>query len=233
YILPYATLLLKKGGEENYRLVMEMLKKCQKAPDLTQQYRIRLFINYAAAQYKLGETAAAIRNMESIARKNITGDIYTVLGYLYVEAGQQEIPIPANTGEGSEGTEEDAEGENSSASAETLSSREYYFRKAIEFGQKGIEYDDEDPIVLDNMGQAYYRLAGDKVTAREYFEKAIALNPKQIDTLYFLSRYDIEEEKYQDAIDKLETALEGNFSVLNYCTKEMCESELASLKEKL
>lgn len=250
YMLPYSTLLLKKGGEENYKLAMEMLKKCQKAPDLTQPYRIRLFVNYAAAQYKLGDLPAAIRNMETIARKNATGDIYSVLGYLYVEAGWLEIPVPeekkedipavpaadddANTESGArtESNENIAAAENAGM-REPVSSREYYFIKAVEFGQQGLDYDDEDAVVLDNMGQAYYRLANDKAKAREYFEKAHEMNPKQIDTLYFLSRYDIDEGRIQDAVEKLETALEGNFSVLNFCTKEMCEKDLAELRAKL
>lgn len=250
YMLPYSTLLLKKGGEENYRLAMEMLKKCQKAPDLKQPYRIRLFVNYAAAQYKLGDLPAAIRNMETIARKNTTGDIYSVLGYLYVEAGWQEIPVPGKTAdvlpsEPASGEDESAENDAVSGAGETaaieeaaaekvpVSSREYYFNKAIEFGKEGLDYDDEDAVVLDNMGQAYYRLAGDREKAREYFEKAHEINPKQIDTLYFLSRYDIEEGRIQDAVEKLETALEGNFSVLNFCTKEMCENDLSELRAKL
>ena len=87
--------------------------------------------------------------------------------------------------------------------------------------------------MLDNMGQAYYRLANDKERAREYFEKAHEINPAQIDTLYFLSRYDIEEGKIQDAIEKLETALQGNFSVLNFCTKEMCENDLGKLRAQV
>ena len=44
-----------------------------------------------------------------------------------------------------------------------------------------------------NMGQTYYRLVGDKKTAKTYFDKAIALKPTAIDTNYFLlSLYDIE-----------------------------------------
>lgn len=242
YMLPYSTQLLKKGGEENYKLAMEMLKKCQKAPDLDQAHRIRLFVNYAAAQYKLGDLPAAIRNMETIARKNSTGDIYSVLGYLYVEAGWQGISIPekkddfsaadTNTDAGTDAESSEIPEENKHAE-ETVSPKEYYFNKAVEFGKEGLDYDDEDAVVLDNMGQAYYRLANDKETAREYFEKAHEINPAQIDTLYFLSRYDIEEGKIQDAIEKLETALQGNFSVLNFCTKEMCENDLEQLRAQV
>lgn len=192
YMLPFSTILLKKGGTDNFERVKEILKKAQKAPDLDTAYRIRLFVNYSAAEYKLGDIQGAVANMENIAQKHETGDIYTVLGYLYIEAGNLE--------------------------------------KALEFNQKGLEYDDEDPMVLDNLGQTYYRLAGDKETARAYFEKAIALKNNQIDTLWFLSRYDVEEGKTKAAIEKLETALEGNFSVLNHVTREEVEAEIARLK---
>ncbi len=55
YMLPYSVLLLKKGGEENYLLVKEVLKKAEKAPDMTPDRKQQLFVNYAVANYKLGE----------------------------------------------------------------------------------------------------------------------------------------------------------------------------------
>jgi len=103
------------------------------------------------------------------------------------------------------------------------------FEKARAFNEKAIEYDDEDPVCLDNMGQTYYRLAGDKRRALEYFEKAHELKPSQIDTLYFLAQYDIENNKIEDAREKLETALEGRMSPLNYATKERIQACLDSL----
>lgn len=66
------------------------------------------------------------------------------------------------------------------------------FDKALEYNLKALEYDDEDPITLDNLGQTYFRLKGDKETARSYFDKALAQKPGQLDTLYFLAQYDIE-----------------------------------------
>lgn len=101
--------------------------------------------------------------------------------------------------------------------------------KALAFNQSALEYDDEDPISLDNLAQTYYRLVGNKAKAREYFEKAHELKRSQIDTLYFLSRYDLEAGDRDAARQKLETALEGRFSPLNFATKELVESELAKL----
>lgn len=101
--------------------------------------------------------------------------------------------------------------------------------KALAFNTEAMEYDDEDAITLDNMGQIHYRMLGDKETARGYFEKAIEIKPNAIDTLYFLARYDIEDGNREAAKEKLETALEGRFSPLNHASKAMVQELLDSL----
>ncbi|NLD84212.1 MAG: tetratricopeptide repeat protein [Clostridiales bacterium] len=192
YMLPYSVLLLREGGEENYLRVKEILKKAEKAPDLDEGRRKQLLMNYAVAQYKLGEIEKAIHLLERTYQKGPSGLVYGALGFLYIQAGDAE--------------------------------------KALAFNQEGLEYDDEDPVVLDNLGQTYYRLLNDKETARTYFEKALEFKDSQIDTLYFLSRYDLEEGKTEEAVQKLEKAAEGRFSPLNYVTKAQIEEELAKLK---
>ena len=103
-------------------------------------------------------------------------------------------------------------------------------KKTLVFNQKAVEYDDEDPICLDNLGQTYYRVMGDREAAREWFENAHQIKESQIDTLYFLSRYDLEKGDRAAALTKLEKALEGRFSPLNYCSKESIEAEIAAIK---
>lgn len=101
--------------------------------------------------------------------------------------------------------------------------------KGLPFDQAALEYDDEDPIVLDNVGQLYYRVLKDPEQAIGYFQKAIELKEGQIDTLYFLSRYDLEKGDKAAAREKLEKALNGRFSPLNYATKEKIQAELDQL----
>ena len=101
--------------------------------------------------------------------------------------------------------------------------------KALAFNKEALEYDDEDAITLDNMGQIYYRMLGDKETARGYFEKAHEIKPSAIDTLYFLACYDLEDGNKEAAREKLETALEGRFSPLNHASKAMVQELLDSL----
>lgn len=101
--------------------------------------------------------------------------------------------------------------------------------KALAFNQEALEYDDEDSIAWDNLAQAYYRLAKDKLKAKECFDKAHEIKPKQLDTLYFLAQYDLESGNKEDAREKLETALEGRFSPLNFVTKVQVQELLNSL----
>ena len=149
-------------------------------------------MDYAVAQYKLGELDKAVNLLEASHRKGACGVTYQALGFLYIEAGDAE--------------------------------------KALAYNQEALEYDDEDPIVLDNMGQTYYRLLGDKEKAKEYFDKAHEIKDSQIDTLYFLSRYDEEEGDRQAALEKLEKAAKGRFSPLNYCSRETVQKEIERLK---
>ena len=191
YMLPFTVLLLREGGEDNYLKVKDILKKAEKAPDLDPSRRNQLLMNYAVAQYKLGELEKGIHLLEAAHKKGPSGMVYGSLGFLYIEAGDAE--------------------------------------KALAFNQEGLEYDDEDPVVLDNLGQTYYRLLNDKETAKGYFDKAIEYKDNQIDTLYFLSRYDLEAGDREAAKKKLEKALEGRFSPLNYVTKELIQKELDQL----
>lgn len=193
YLLPYSVLLLREGGEDNYLKVKEILKKAEKAPDLDPGRRQQLLMNYAVAQYKLGEMEKAIQLLEASHRKSPCGLTYQTLGFLYIEAGDAE--------------------------------------KALAYNQEALEYDDEDSIVLDNLGQTYYRLLNDKETAKTYFDKAIEIKDSQIDTLYFLSRYDIEAGNKQAALEKLEKALEGRFSPLNYVSRDEIKEEIARLQK--
>lgn len=192
YILPWSILLLREGGEENYKKVKEILAKVQKSPDIDAERRSDLLMNFAVADFKLGNTEKAIELMERNHQSHPCGNSYGALGYMYIAAGMVE--------------------------------------KALEFNVGALEYDDEDPVILDNLGQIHYRLLEDKEKALEYFEKAHALKPTQIDTLWFLSRYDLEKGDTQAAIEKLETALEGRFSPLNYVTADIVQKEIARLR---
>jgi len=187
-IISYSILLLRAGDFQKAR---ELLVAHQKNPQMNAETKRQLHINYSVCVYKMGEIDKALRILEAQHAKEPTGLIYQTLGYLYVEAGDQE--------------------------------------KALAYNTEALEYDDEDPITLDNLGQTYYRLMKDKTKAKEYFNKALELKPGQIDTLYFLAQMDLEEGKPDAAREKLQKALEGRFSPLNYANKDMIQKQLHSL----
>lgn len=96
------------------------------------------------------------------------------------------------------------------------------FTEAQAFNNEAMEYDDEDAVVLDNMGQLYLNM-GDKEKAREYFEKAHEQKPKQVDTLYYLAVLSKDEGNIEKAKEYLDTALNGNFSALCTVTREQAQ----------
>jgi len=233
-MLGYALLLIREGS---YEKAMDLLIKTQKAPDLTPDRKSQLFVDYAACCAKTGQLDKGVRLLERQHAKAPTGLTYQTLGYLYVEqldpvnkpvADENTVIAPA------EGAAEEAAESKPLTVAEKQAILDQQWEerkeKAFKLLQDAIDYDDEDPVCLDNLAQYHYRVLGDKETAKPWFDKAHEEKPGQIDSLWFLSRYDLEKGDKAAAIEKLETALEGRFSPLNYVDEPMIEAELKKLK---
>ena len=184
----YTVLLIRTN---HFDEALEVIKRMEKLPVLTDADRVDLHVNYAIILWKKGHLDHAMEILEDDFRHKKNGTMYSIIGYLKIEQGDAQ--------------------------------------KALEFNQAALEYDDEDPVYLDNMGQTYYRLLGDKETAKTYFDRAIAIKPSAIDTNYFLAQYALEAGDKEGAVEHLKTAAEGRFSPLNYATKEMIEKQLAEL----
>jgi tetratricopeptide (TPR) repeat protein len=83
-----------------------------------------------------------------------------------------------------------------------------------------LEAEKRDPNVLEgsvftSLGSLYYQVPGwpvgfgDDAKAREYLQRALALNPEGIDPNFFYGDYLIEEGEYREAIGYLEKALKA------------------------
>lgn len=240
-MLGYAILLIREGS---YDKAMPLLIKAQKCPDLTPDQKSQLFVDYAACLMKKGELDKAIHLLEKQHNRAPIGLTYQTLGYMYVEKYSGAKPVAEAAPEKAAEALEMPEAPETEASTEAAEEqpkvktqedidREWQegIDKMFAFIQESVDYDDEDPVCLDNLGQAYYRVTGEKDKAKEWFEKAHAEKDSQIDTLWFLSRYDLEAGDKATAIAKLEKALDGRFSPLNFCTKEMVQEEIERLKK--
>lgn len=240
-MLGYAILLIREGS---YDKAMPLLIKAQKCPDLTPDQKSQLFVDYAACLMKKGELDKAIHLLEKQHNRAPIGLTYQTLGYMYVEKYSGAKPVAEAAPEKAAEAPEMPENADTEASAEEAAEqpkvktqedidREWQegIDKMFAFIQQSVDYDDEDPVCLDNLGQAYYRVTGEKDKAKEWFEKAHAEKDSQIDTLWFLSRYDLEAGDKAAAIAKLEKALDGRFSPLNFCTKDMVREEVERLKK--
>lgn len=237
-MLGYAILLIREGS---YDKAMPLLIKAQKCPDLTPDQKSQLFVDYAACLMKKGELDKAIHLLEKQHNRAPIGLTYQTLGYMYVEKYSGAKPVAEAVQEKAAEALEMPDTEASTEAAEEqpkVKTQEDIDRewqegidKMFAFIQESVDYDDEDPVCLDNLGQAYYRVTGEKDKAKEWFEKAHAEKDLQIDTLWFLSRYDLEAGDKAAAIAKLEKALDGRFSPLNFCTKDMVREEVERLKK--
>ena len=233
-MLAYALLLIREGSFEE---AMALLTKTQKAPDLTPDRKSQLFVDYAACCSKTGQLDKGVKLLEKQHERMPIGISYQTLGYLYIEQLAQGKPVADESTvvmvPGPYAYSDPVPGEGLTvAEKQKIIDEQWQAKidKTRKMLQDGLEYDDEDPVCLDNMGQFPYRIVGDKAAAKEWFDKAHEEKPGQIDSLWFLSRYDVDNGDVAAAVEKLETAAEGNFSPLNFASKQMVLDELARLK---
>lgn len=102
------------------------------------------------------------------------------------------------------------------------------YTEALALNMEALEYDDEDAVILDNLGQLHLSM-GDKEKALEYFTKAHEQKPAQVDTLYYLAKLASERGEKAQAKEYLEKALTGNYSALCTTTREQAQELLNSL----
>lgn len=188
----YSVLLIRTG---QFDKALDVLKRMEKLPALTARDKADIHVNYAIILYKKDRLDRALEILEDEFRHMKNSSMYSIIGYLKIEAGDAEA--------------------------------------ALAFNQEALEYDDSDAVFLDNLAQTYYRLLGDKQTAKTYFDRAIAIKPNAIDTNYFLALYDMEAGDNEKARERLETSRRGFFSPLNYATPQMIEERLSEIEGRV
>ena len=181
FLLAYALMIIRDG---KYQKAKEFLVANQKVP-MTPGQRVELLVYYATCCFRLGNVDKGIDVLEQQFRKTETGLLYQTLGYLYVakydlnnrpDFTAQAAETPAAEDAVQEAPAEEAGTEE--AQAPVQSPEEAWnagIEKAEQFIRNSVEYDDEDPVCLDNLGEFLYRVRGDKEAAKEWFDKAIGI----------------------------------------------------------
>ncbi|NMA95553.1 MAG: tetratricopeptide repeat protein [Clostridiales bacterium] len=100
--------------------------------------------------------------------------------------------------------------------------------RALEYNLEAFDYADDDPVILDNLAQTYYRL-NLMDQAKEYFLKAEDIKSDQVDTLYYLGLIYKEEGNIDLAREKLSAALDCDITPMNTITREEIQKIFDSL----
>ena len=97
------------------------------------------------------------------------------------------------------------------------------FSEARAFNDEAYEYDPDDAVTLDNMGQLAY-VQGDIEGAKAYFLHAHEVKPTQADTLYYLAKIAHEQGNSDTARDYINRCLKLNPSALSTTSKEQAQA---------
>lgn len=106
------------------------------------------------------------------------------------------------------------------------------YEKALAYNQEALEYDDEDPVILDNMGQLYYA-TGDFEKARKYFEDAYSHRKDQVDILYHLSQVEEHDGNMEAALEYARQANECAINTLNDVTPDEVRQRYSRLQQTM
>ena len=160
-LMAYSLILMRYGRTEEAREIMLGL---QGRADLSPADKKQLRINYAVCQWKLGDLDRAIALMKEAGSSGMTGAIYNTLGLFLIQKAER-------TGD---------------------------FAEATAFCAKALDYDDEDADTLDNLGELHLARSrqaaaagegetavSERAVAADYFDKALAIKPKLITSLYY------------------------------------------------
>lgn len=101
-------------------------------------------------------------------------------------------------------------------------------QNAIKYNKEAYDYNDDDSLILDNLGQNYYLLnQNDK--AYEIYKKLFEKEPKFPEAYYNYALVLLKNGQKEEAIEKLNQALKQNFTFLTTVSKEDIKAKLKEL----
>ncbi|MEI7024265.1 tetratricopeptide repeat protein [Paenibacillus sp. y28] len=99
---------------------------------------------------------------------------------------------------------------------------------ALDVNLEAVQFNDSDPVILDNLGQTYIA-RGEFEKAAELYDKLEERKPVFPEAYYYHALVLLHQEKTEAARAKLQQALECRFTALQTVTREQVEQRLASL----
>jgi len=102
--------------------------------------------------------------------------------------------------------------------------------KAVEFNEKAYNYNDSDPIILDNLGNAYY-LAGNLSKSEEMYKELMKLNPQFPEAYYNYSLLLKKLGRFNEALENMKKADNFNLSFLSNLTKSDIEKHIKEIED--
>ncbi|OQB14213.1 MAG: Photosystem I assembly protein Ycf3 [Firmicutes bacterium ADurb.Bin193] len=101
---------------------------------------------------------------------------------------------------------------------------------ALEFNKKAYDYNNTDPIIIDNLAYTYHKV-GEYNKAREYYEKLMKLSPNFPEAYYGFGRLLVETGELEKGVEMLKKALNTQFSFLSTVTKSEIEAYLQEVNK--
>lgn len=101
--------------------------------------------------------------------------------------------------------------------------------RALEYNLEALDYDDEDPVILDNLAQTYYEM-NEIEQAKELFLKVEEIKPDQVTTLYYLACIYEREGNRALALEKLSRALECDITPLSTISRQEIQGKFDELQ---
>ena len=102
--------------------------------------------------------------------------------------------------------------------------------KALEYNLKAYEYNDTNPIIVDNLALTYYKM-GEYNKAKEYYEKLIDMNPTFPEAYFGYGRLLVDMGEVKKGLEFVRRALTCQFSYLTMTGREEINAYLDRFDE--